>query len=122
MPIAEISPIPGPSKMAPGRSRPARRESRKQTSFIMTATPMKLQLEGTERHRDRKRRYKPVEVDALVVEKKSRSARNILFLISVNEVAKPKRGAKNQTEDLCCNCAEFGRDNEMWFCCVSCSG
>ncbi|KAJ8876529.1 hypothetical protein PR048_020974 [Dryococelus australis] len=55
LPTADISSIPGLSKMVPGWSRPARRESRKQTSLMMTVILMELQLEEIERCRDKKR-------------------------------------------------------------------
>jgi hypothetical protein len=131
--IADISPIPGPSNVP--KNRPKRHKSKKLKSEILSVTAMKEKLEEAERRRSNKC-SKKVFLKQVKQKKKGRTIKKALFgsssddNIDENKICDDDSDGsngfqnyeENNTNELCSICREFGRDNELRFQCVSCSG
>ncbi|KAF2890209.1 hypothetical protein ILUMI_15964, partial [Ignelater luminosus] len=105
-----------------------KRKTAKQRSEILTATLIKGRLEEAERHRSLKlsntlktsrEPYKRKQIKKALFDNASSNRENHdvcdndFFFCS---------GETNITKEVCSLCNEFGRDNELWFRCVLCSG
>ncbi|KAJ4435553.1 hypothetical protein ANN_18169 [Periplaneta americana] len=132
--VAEISPIPGPSNISRTISR---RKPNKMRSQILTASPLKEQLEEAERRRSLKNcegktipKRKVTKRSETNSSKKRKRPRKILSESSSDEDGIDETNICDDDElddlepmsgDICCICGEFGRNNELWFRCVCCS-
>lgn len=140
IPVSQISPIPERPPPSSSRGRP------KQHSEILTATPRKLLLQNTEKKRKRKlasceakdlrkkrnfpSRKRKRTVKKLIFEESSSSDEGVnQHMCDDDDVydVNLEESVKNITENtdknnLCLFCEEFGRDGELWFRCVMCSG
>lgn len=113
-----------------------KRRVRKQHSTILTATPLKEQMQQKEERRilknikiENKSNGKNVKGKNLA---KGKSVKKKIFSDTENsedETSTKNRKKKTslrktddlEIDDLCAICGEFGRDREMWFRCCSCS-
>lgn len=134
--VADISPIPGPSKIVPGRRITNRK---KQRSEILTATPLKEQLEKTENQRLLKVNRKQIakgkgstKVYSSTNDKKGKKKRVVRTVFTSSSSEEDVDESKlcdddelddldSQSKEICLLCGEFGANNELWFRCISCS-
>jgi hypothetical protein len=97
---------------------------------------MKEKLEEAERRQSNKCSKKGVPKTGQNTKTKGRTIKKALFdsssddNIDENKICDDdsdgshgfQKYEENNTNELCSICGEFGRDNELWFRCVSCSG
>lgn len=139
--IETLAPLPGPSTSRASKSRA------KQHSEIFTSTPLKTQLEVKEEKRQRKKQDDVLK--KLGTKKKSTKPKKVVKrpVKKTNLPAKKKPCVRNlriddsesescdetqlcdddelddvdlEDNNTCLVCGEFGRDNEIWYRCVSC--
>ncbi|KAF2881048.1 hypothetical protein ILUMI_25126 [Ignelater luminosus] len=105
-----------------------RRKTAKQRSEILTVTLIKGRLEEAERHRSlklsntlktsrepfKRKQIKKALFDNASSDRENHDVCDNDFFFCTGET--------NITKEVCSLCNEFGRDNELWFRCVLCSG
>lgn len=143
VPITQISPVPQPStSKSAGIQNPKRRP--KQHSEILTATPRKTILEELDKKRKKRVEAADIRVKKTKEDNKKKKAKKVLRFtddsssngeeenITLRDLVDDdemddltldvNQGEKNDTNNKCLFCGEFGKDNELWYRCVLCSG